>query len=357
VSASSGGFRTGTTRRGAAARVVAMPAVAALSMLVACAPTFTDAAQAASVGKPPGFPVRAPRSCVGRQEAAHRGEYGVAQARALFVDRSRPTPADPTRGLPSAPSRTLPVVIDYPISVPPTSRRGIPTGVRPAAGQFPLVIVAHGVTSDGPVMAGLALPWAQAGYVVAAPTFPRSSGAGAGDSDLPQQPKDVRFLISSLAQYFSQRSDPLFGHVLTRCVAVAGHSGGAATALSVGYESGVADRRIKAVVSISGIVVPLTGGSYRDPPKTPLLLIHGDADTAVPIAASQRAFSELPVPRIFVTMHGAGHVSIFLPPAGQVVNDAVIDFLNATLRGDRSAITTLRRQVARSSDASMKVAA
>ena len=98
--------------------------------------------------------------------------------------------------------------------------------------------------------------------MVAAPTFPRSSGPGAGDSDLPQQPKDVRFLISSLSGYFSRRSNPLLGHVLIGCVAVAGHSGGAATALSVGYESGVADRRIRAVVSMSGIVVPLTGGSF-----------------------------------------------------------------------------------------------
>ena len=107
---------------------------------------------------------------------------------------------------------------------------------------------------------------------------------------------------------------------------------------------------------MSGIVVPLTGGPYRDPPKTPLLLIHGDADPAVPISASQRAFSQLRVPRLFLTIHGANHVSIFLPPAGQVVNEAVIDFLEATLKGDGGAIETLRRQIARSSDASIKAA-
>lgn len=348
-----------SSRRAKTPRVTVLPVIAVLSVFAAFAPTSAQGAQAATGRTPAAFPGRPPQGC-GRPGTAQREEYGVAQTNAVFVDRSRPTPADPRRGLPAATSRTFPVVIDYPTSDRSSRRssseRRIPTGVRPAAGDFPLVVVAHGVTSNGSVMAGLALPWARAGYVVAAPTFPRSSGAGAGDSDLPQQPKDVRFLISSLGRYFSRPSDPLFGHVLIQCIAVAGHSGGAATALSVGYESGVADRRIKAVISMSGIVVPLTGGSYRDPPRTPLLLIHGDADTAVPIGASQRAFSQLPVPRVFVTIHRADHISIFLPPAGQVVNEATIDFLAVTLKGDRGAIVTLRRQVARSSDASIEVA-
>ena len=62
------------------------------------------------------------------------------------------------------------------------------------------------------------------------------------------------------------------------------------------------------------------------------------------------------MPRVFVTVHGANHISIFLSPSGQVVDEAVIDFLDATLEGDPGAIVVLRRRIARSPDASIKVA-
>ena len=66
---------------------------------------------------------------------------------------------------------------------------------------------------------------------------------------------------------------------------------------------------------------PSTAATSPNAPPVPLLLLHGDQDTTVPIAASQQAFAELHGFRWFVTIHGAGHVSIFFPrgagPAGR----------------------------------------
>ena len=80
--------------------------------------------------------------------------------------------------------------------------------------------------------------------------------------------------------------------------------------------------------------MPLDGGNYTNAPPVPLLLVHGDQDSTVPIAASQQAFAELHGFRWFVTMRGAGHVNIFAPPWGQVLLDGVIAFLNYQLKGD-----------------------
>ena len=320
------------------------------TLVLAGCSVAVDAAPTGSILEPDS------RGCLPASTHSTTGSYSIGQENVVFVDHTRTTPSDAARGLPAEPDRRLPVIIEYPTPRVRGVQRAIPVGTRPAPGPFPLVLVAHGVTSNGSVMAGLALPWVHAGYVVAAPTFPRSSGPGGGDSDLPEQPWDVRFVITSLQKYFAAPSQLLHGHVAARCLAVAGHSGGAATALSVGYESGVADRRIKAVISMSGVAAPLTGGRYTHPPRTPLLLIHGDKDTTVPIAFSRQAFLRLRVPRIFVTLHGADHISVFLPPAGPVLDKAVVDFLNATLRGDQKALEVMRQQIGESADATMRSA-
>jgi alpha-beta hydrolase superfamily lysophospholipase len=102
--------------------------------------------------------------------------------------------------------------------------------------------------------------------------------------------------------------------------------------------------------------VALGGGSFAHAPLVPLLLIHGDMDTAVAIAYSQEAFTRLSGPRYFVTLHGSDHDSIFVPPASTVLNESVIDFLNATLKGDAKAIKTMQRQVDQSNNATIRSA-
>ena len=48
-----------------------------------------------------------------------------------------------------------------------------------ADGTFPLVVFSHGVDArPDPTYEGRLKEWARAGYIVAAPTYPLSSGAG-----------------------------------------------------------------------------------------------------------------------------------------------------------------------------------
>jgi predicted dienelactone hydrolase len=71
-----------------------------------------------------------------------------------FVDHTRKT-VDPG-GTRSAPTRTL------------VTQVYVPRG----RGRFPLVVMAHGNAGDPGKLSELLTAWAQAGYVVAAPTFP-----------------------------------------------------------------------------------------------------------------------------------------------------------------------------------------
>jgi acetyl esterase/lipase len=172
--------------------------------------------------------------------------------------------------------------------------------------------------------------WAQQGYVVAAPEFPLTDEAVAGpdldESDIQQQPADVRFVIDELVA----RGGPIAAHIDPSRVGVAGHSDGAETALAVSVEPApVGEPAIRCAIAMS--VSPLVGVSHTANP--PLLVTQGDADTLnLPSEASQ-TWQEAASPKYLVILHGAGH----LPPleAGSewfgAIEAITEDFLNAYL--------------------------
>src|SRR3954452_335173 len=96
------------------------------------------------------------------------------------------------------------------------------------SGRKPLIVFVHGVTASGPAYESFLRPWAAAGYMVAAPTEPLTSGANgwANIGDYVNQPADVRFVIGSMITAFPNVVDG------TK-VAVAGHSLGAITAIGM----------------------------------------------------------------------------------------------------------------------------
>ncbi len=290
----------------------------------------------AAVPRPP-----TPAGCLPPTEpaAATEGPYVVGERTVTFVDTSRPTAADPARGLLAHPDRTLVTTILYPAvgTASKVAARAKPpvVGAAPAAGAFPLVEFSHGVTATGPEYVPVIEAWVRAGYVVAAPTFPLTSGAGASIADVVNQPADVSFVLTSMTALGTNPTDPLFGHLAPGCTAIAGHSLGAITTLATVYDSCCAEPRARAAISLSGWALPLDGGNYTNAPPVPLLLVHGDADQTVPYSASQQAFAELHGFRWFLTLHGAGHVSIFVKPWNQILLDGVIAFLNYQLKGDR----------------------
>jgi dienelactone hydrolase len=332
--------------------------LAALAVLAGVAGSVGGGLAAPAARAAPRPPV--PAGCLPLGEAASTttGPYPVGERTVTFVDRTRPTAADPSRGLPAHPDRTLVTTVLYPAAGTTSkvsARAGSPTvGAAPAAGSFPLVEFSHGVTATGPEYVGVLKQWAREGYVVAAPTFPLTSGPDASIVDYVNQPADVSFVITSMTQLAADPSDPLFGRVAPDCTAIAGHSLGAITTLDTVYNSCCVEPRAKAAIEISGGLLPIGGGTFTHAPPVPLLLLHGDHDTTVPIAASQQAFATLTGFRWFVTFHGAGHVGLFLPPWGAVVQDAVVSFLNYQLKGDAHQQMGFPQRVVRSGVAALQ---
>ncbi|WP_241841832.1 prolyl oligopeptidase family serine peptidase [Pseudofrankia sp. BMG5.36] len=312
-------------------------------------PTATASATAASA-----------RGCLpaGDPAASVHGGFGIGQTQVTFVDHSRPTGAAPDRNLAGKPDRTIPVVVSYPIIPAADAAPAAPAiaGAASAPGRFPLVVLSHGVTSDGTVAANvIAAPLVRQGYVVATPTFPLSSGPGGTIFDLPNQPADVSFVITSLSAWSTTAGTPLAGHLQASCLAIAGHSLGAATTLAAAYLSCCRDPRVKAVVSMAGVIAAFKGTFAGNPP-TPLLILHGDQDQTVPLDKSAEMFRTLRGPRYFLTLRGAGHSTMFFEQAGQTLDQSVTAFLDAYLKGDFSALHALPGDVRRSGVATYQAA-
>jgi hypothetical protein len=94
----------------------------------------------------------------------------------------------------------------------------------------------------------------QAGYVVAAPTFPLSSGPNGVEGalvDTDHQPGDMSFVLTEVLKLSEDSANPLHNLLESDHVAAAGHSLGAITVLGF-YSKQYADSRFKAVVDESG---------------------------------------------------------------------------------------------------------
>ena len=261
------------------------------------------------------------------------GPFAVGVHTETFVDASRPT--DPNGGVPGRPSRTLQTMVLYPAQGDPSDRDVPDAPPASEAAPFPLIEFSHGFTSNGPSYTLLLRRLASAGYVVAAPTFPLSSrGAPGGPSggDYKNQPADVSFVISEMLRLSRDGASLLRGLVDADKIAVAGHSLGAITTLGVAYNSCCADRRIKAVVPISGIEANFPGGTFVYRPGPPLLLIHGDADATVPYRGSENAYRAASAPKYLLTIVKGPHTP-FSGAAGEVIVKVMQDFFDQYLKG------------------------
>jgi len=118
--------------------------------------------------------------------------------------------------------RTLRTYVRYPALGP---AGGTDLRNAPAAridGPFPLVIFGHGFAVTPGPYTGLLQTWTRAGYVVAAPVFPLGNAnapGGPNESDLINQPADMRFVISQLLAASSDASGPLAGLIDPKAIA------------------------------------------------------------------------------------------------------------------------------------------
>jgi predicted dienelactone hydrolase len=188
-----------------------------------------------------------------------RSAGAVGRAEVTFADASRPTDAKANRHLEPRPGCILPTVILCP-------------------------------ASTSAAMAALVDPWVRAGSIVAAPSFPLGSGSGVDITDLPDQPADVNFVVPSMRKLADDPTQALAGHPASGCLALAGHSLGAATTLEAAFES-----------------------SYR-------------------VTSVQAAFAQLPGPNYFMTFPAANHNSTSAPPNRALLDLAAIALPDAELK-------------------------
>lgn len=205
----------------------------------------------------------------------------------------------------------------------------VPTTGRP---PYPLVLFAHGFALTPVPYARLLDAWAQAGYVVAAPLFPvegASAPGGPSESDLVNEPGDLRFVLSRL----TAPTGPLRGLVDGSRVAVAGQSDGAEAALADAYDRRYRDSRVDAAVVLSGAALP---GFTRPPAGAPpLLAVQGTADSTNPPTATTSYFRLMRPPKFLLWLIGAPHLLAYTTRDRwfPVVERATVAFLDHALRG------------------------
>ena len=268
--------------------------------------------------------------------------FAVGLRELRLVDKSR------TITLPdgSVEPRTLRTIVRYP-ALGPRGGKGL-RDAPPARvdGPFPLVVFGHGFSVNPGVYARLLRAWTRAGYVVAAPVFPLENAnapGGPDEADLPNQPADMRFVISRLLAMSSASSGPLAGLVDPKAIAVSGHSDGGDTALTAAYDEYDRDRRIKAAAILSGAEIPGMGGYSFPPGSPPLLATQGTADTINTPAETELFFRAARRPKYLLRLLGAEHLPPYEDEQPQlgVVERVTIAFFDAYLKHEPGALRHL----------------
>ncbi|MEV0605714.1 chlorophyllase [Polymorphospora rubra] len=232
--------------------------------------------------------------------------------------------------------RALPVTLWYPAT---GDAGGTPrTGVRAAAGRFPVVAFSHGLTGTPQDYAAVLTRWAAAGFVVAAPRFPKTSGTATQPDvfDVLNQPADVSFVLTEVLALDGRDGDPLAGRLDTDRVAAAGHSAGGITTL--GLFTLARDERLDAGIVLAGSALGV--GTTFSGAAAPQLFVHGELDEVVSYASGKAAYDQVPWPKAMLSLPDGDHGRSLLrsgDPAFEVVVDTTTDFLRWTLYGDPDA--------------------
>jgi fermentation-respiration switch protein FrsA (DUF1100 family) len=215
-----------------------------------------------------------------------------------------------------------------------------------AAGPFPLVVFAHGFAVTPALYAQLLQSWARAGYVVAAPVFPLENAnapGGPDESDLINEPTDMRFVISRVLQASSAVAGPLAGLIDPSRIAVAGHSDGAETALAAAYSRDFRDPRIGAAVILSGARMSGVGGFSFRAGSPPLLAAQGTADTINDPRFTDEFFGQAHRPKYLLRLLGAEHLPPYTHEQPQlgIVERVTVAFLDGYLKRSVGALQRL----------------
>ncbi|GAC1312438.1 MAG: hypothetical protein NVSMB12_02440 [Acidimicrobiales bacterium] len=266
------------------------------------------------------------------------GPWRVGVTMAHFVDGSRPAPARAGGG----PGRALDTLISYPIAGDPAAPP-LDGGPPPATGQFPLVVFVHGFDVTPTTYAALTETWSRAGYIVASPAFPGEVGGedGATQDDLPNEPADVRFVITSMMA----PNAPVRSALDPTRIAVAGHSDGGEVAAGVGLDRCCADPRVNATIVMSGAELGVPGGGYSGVRHAPALIIESDGDEVNDPANAVQLYNDTPGQVWYLDLIGGRHLGPFLgtDPHWSIVGQVTTDFLNLNLKTGANLLNRFER--------------
>ncbi len=274
--------------------------------------------------------------------ANHRWAVGTQSF--TFVDSSRSTP--PADADPGEASRTLPTVILYPADGPVSTAEV--AGVAPSrvGRPFPLIVFAHGYDSSPEIYATLLHAWASAGYVVAAPSFPRATlGGPLDENDVDNQPGDMSFVITK-ALALAAAGGPLAGAVDPGRVGVAGHSDGASTTGGIGYNTCCRDSRVLADAIMEGDLHDYPGGSWFPAVKlAPMLVIQGDNDDINPPELGQAVYDGGRSPKYLLWLLNGQHLEPFTTDTDHlaVVEAVTTSFFDRYLKGRIAAVAQMKQ--------------
>jgi dienelactone hydrolase len=264
-------------------------------------------------------------------QVSTRGPFAVGEMVVRFVDTSRLVHFPHRRPEP----RQLVTVIRYPAVGDPSRVDDLDSPPARSAGPFPLIVFGHGYDSDPGVYARLLQAWARAGYVVAAPIFPRSNEhapGGADESDIVNQPADMSFVITRMLAA-TVADDGILSHLIDpHEVAVSGQSDGAATALASAYDTRYLDPRVDAAVILSG--AEIMPGPYFRGRNLPLLATQGTADKVNQPKYTYQFFRAAHAPKFLLSLLGARHIGPYTNEQPQlgVVEQVTIAFLDRYLK-------------------------
>lgn len=215
-----------------------------------------------------------------------------------------------------------------------------------ATGPLPLIVFGHGFAVTPATYWRLLTAWAAAGYVVAAPVFPRANAhapGGPDEADIVNQPADMSFVITSVLALAAAPQSFLAGRVDAQAIGVSGQSDGAETALAVADDRYDRDPRVRAAAILSGAELPHARTAYFPPPSPPLLATQGTADTTNRPRFTYAFYAAAPHPKYLLRLLGAGHLPPYTTEQPQlaIVERVTTDFFDRYLKGSAAAAARL----------------
>lgn len=196
-----------------------------------------------------------------------------------------------------------------------------PTG---AAAPAPIVLFSHGLGGLPDDYRSLLSAWAGAGFVVAAPSYPKSkrNSAKIDPLDVGNQPGDATAVLDALLAAGAAPGDALAGRLDPKNIIAAGHSLGAITTVGL-FDGCCRDSRLTGGVVLAGNSLGFSGKPSGR--AVPVLFVHGSHDALVPHRMGKNTYDRFKWPKAFITLAGERHIDPYLTPTSAAYAKVVAD--------------------------------